>query len=50
MLRLMEVLLHTGTTVLGWRAANIHQAILASFGLAPATYTLNPIALTTCVR
>jgi hypothetical protein len=43
MLRLMEVLLHAGTTVLGWRTANIHQAILASFGLAPATYTLTQL-------
>jgi hypothetical protein len=43
MLRLMEVLLHAGTTVLGWRTANIHQAILTSFGLAPATYTLTQL-------
>jgi hypothetical protein len=43
MLRLMEVLLHTGTTILGWRAANIHHAILASFSLAPATYTLTQL-------
>jgi hypothetical protein len=38
MLRLMEVLLHTGTRVLGWRTAEIHQAILSSFALAPNTY------------
>jgi hypothetical protein len=31
----MEVLLHSGTTVLGWRTADIHQAILASFALSP---------------
>ena len=43
MLRLMEVLLHTGTKVLGWRAAEIHQAILSSFRLAPATYTLTQL-------
>ena len=43
MLRLMEVLLHTGTKVSGWRAAEIHQAILSSFRLAPATYTLTQL-------
>jgi hypothetical protein len=43
MLRLMEVLLHAGTRVLGWRTAEIHQAILASFSLAPATYTLTQL-------
>jgi hypothetical protein len=34
MIRLMEVLLHGGTTVVGRRTADIHQALLASFGLA----------------
>jgi hypothetical protein len=43
MLRLMEVLLHTGTKVSGWRAAEIHQAILSSFRLAPATYTVTQL-------
>jgi len=43
MLRLMEVLLHTGTKVLGWRTADIHQAILSSFSLAPANYTLTQL-------
>ena len=43
MLRLMEVLLHAGTKVLGWRTAEIHQAILASFSLAPAAYTLTQL-------
>ena len=43
MLRLMEVLLHTGTKVLGWRSAELHQAIVASFKLAPATYTLTQL-------
>jgi hypothetical protein len=40
MLRLMEVLLHAGTKVLGWRTTDIHQAILASFALTPESYTL----------
>jgi hypothetical protein len=43
MLRLMEVLLHGGTKVLGWRASEIHQAILASFHLTPTNYTLTQL-------
>jgi hypothetical protein len=43
MVRLMEVLLHAGTKVLGWRTAEIHQAMVASFSLAPATYTLTQL-------
>ena len=43
MLRLMEVLLHGGTKLLGWRSVEIHQAILASFHLAPAKYTLTQL-------
>ena len=42
-LRLMEVLLHAGTRVLGWRTAEIHRAILSSFSLAPAAYTLTQL-------
>jgi hypothetical protein len=43
MLRLMEVLLHSGTTVLGWRTADIHQAILASFALSPDRYSITQL-------
>jgi hypothetical protein len=43
MLRLMEVLLHAGTKVLGWRTIDIHQAILASFGLTPENYTITQL-------
>jgi hypothetical protein len=43
MLRLMEVLLHTGTNILGWRTAEIHQAILSSFTLAPDSYSLTQL-------
>jgi hypothetical protein len=43
MLRLMEVLLHAGTKVLGWRTAEIHQAILSSFGLTPDSYSLTQL-------
>jgi hypothetical protein len=40
MIRLMEVLLHAGTKIGGWRATEIHQAILEAFSLPPNSYTL----------
>src|SRR5207244_11525961 len=40
MMRLMEVLLHGGTQLNGWRSADIHQAILTSFSLSAERYTL----------
>jgi hypothetical protein len=43
MMRLMEVLLHGGTQLNGWRSADIHQAILTSFGLSPDSYTLTQL-------
>jgi hypothetical protein len=43
MMRLMEVLLHAGTQLNGWRSGDIHQAILTSFGLSPASYTLTQL-------
>jgi hypothetical protein len=43
MLRLMQVLLHTGTRVRGWRTAEIHQAILASFSLTSDRYSLTQL-------
>ena len=43
MIRLMEVLLHGGTQLDGWRSADIHQAILTTFGLSAATYTLTQL-------
>jgi hypothetical protein len=43
MMRLMEVLLHGGTQLNGWRSADIHHAILTTFGLAPATCTLTQL-------
>ncbi|MGH9386885.1 MAG: hypothetical protein ACRD2N_21650 [Vicinamibacterales bacterium] len=39
MLRLMEVLLHGGPQLAGWRTAQIHAAILQAFGLTPTTYS-----------
>jgi hypothetical protein len=43
MIRLMEVLLHTGTKIGGWRTAQIHQAILAAFALKAKHYTLTQL-------
>ena len=43
MIRLMEVLLHGGTTVGGWTAKQIHDAILTSFQLTAARYGLNQL-------
>jgi hypothetical protein len=43
MMRLMEELLHGGTQLNGWRSADIHQAILTTFGLSAATYTLTQL-------
>jgi hypothetical protein len=43
MLRLMEVLLHAGTKVLGWRTAEIHHAILTSYHLTPQRYSLTQL-------
>ena len=43
MIRLMEVLIHGGTQLNGWRSADIHQAILTSFGLSADKYTLTQL-------
>jgi hypothetical protein len=43
MIRLMEVLLHSGTKINGWRTADVHQAILTSFGIKPDKYTLTQL-------
>lgn len=43
MIRLMQVLLHARTTVGGWRAAQLHDAILMSFGLSAKRYGLNQL-------
>jgi hypothetical protein len=43
MMRLMEALLHGATQLNGWRSAEIHQAILASFGLSADRYTLTQL-------
>jgi len=43
MIRLMQVLLNGGTQLNGWRTAQMHQAILTAFGLAPHSYTLTQL-------
>ena len=43
MIRLMEVLLHCGTKIGGWRTAEIHAAILSAFGLKAKNYTLTQL-------
>jgi hypothetical protein len=42
-IRLMEVLLHGGTTVGGWTVKQIHQAVLTTFELSAKTYGLNQL-------
>jgi hypothetical protein len=43
MLRLMEVLLHGGTQLSGWRSVDIHQAVLTAFDRSPNAYTLTQL-------
>jgi hypothetical protein len=42
-IRLMEVLLHGGTTAGGWTAKQIHDALLTAFQLSAARYGLNQL-------
>jgi hypothetical protein len=39
----MEVLLHGGSQLAGWRTAQIHQSIRAAFGLPAEAYTLTQL-------
>ncbi len=41
MMRLMEVLLHRGPQLDGWRTAQIHEAILVAFSISAEAYSLN---------
>jgi hypothetical protein len=43
MMRLLEVLLHGGSQLAGWRAAQIHAAILEAFGLTAEAYSLTQL-------
>ena len=42
-IRLLEVLLHSGTQVGGWSARQIHQTLLTSFRLSDKSYGLNQL-------
>jgi len=43
MLRLMEVLLHGGSQLAGWRTADMHRAVLEAFAIAPDAYSLTQL-------
>ena len=42
-IRLLEVLLHNGSTIGGWTAKQIHQAVITTFQLSAKTYGLNQL-------
>jgi hypothetical protein len=42
-IRLLEVLLHNGTTVGGWTVKQIHEAVVTTFQLSRKTYGLNQL-------
>jgi hypothetical protein len=43
LIRLMEVLMHSGSSVSTWRTRDLHQALLKTFDLRPSTYTLTQL-------
>jgi hypothetical protein len=43
MIRLMEILLHSGTKLAGWRTQQIHQAVLKTYHLSPRAYGPNQL-------
>jgi hypothetical protein len=43
MIRLMEVLLHGGSQLNGWRSVQIWEAVRSAFALSPQAYTLNQV-------
>jgi hypothetical protein len=43
LIRLMEVLIHSGSSVSTWRSRDLHQALLKTFNLQPSTYTLTQL-------
>jgi len=42
-LRLMEVLLHGGSQLAGWRTADMHQAVCEAFSLTPEAYSITQL-------
>src|ERR1700756_3874328 len=43
MIRLMQLLLHADTTLGGWRAQQLHELVVTSFGLCDKRYGLNQL-------
>ena len=43
MIRLMQVLLHSGPTLTGWSSREIYQALLETFSLSAQQYTLTQL-------
>ena len=43
LIRLMQVLLHAGPTLSGWRTAQIHHRVLTTFDLDSETYSLTQL-------
>jgi hypothetical protein len=43
MLRLMEVLLHGGSQLAGWRTADMYRAVLEAFALSPEAYSMTQL-------
>jgi hypothetical protein len=43
MVRPMEVLLHGGSQLAGWRTAQMHSAVLTAFAITPAVYSLTQL-------
>jgi hypothetical protein len=43
MMRLMELLLHGGSQLAGWRSTQIHESVRAAFGLTAEPYTLTQL-------
>jgi hypothetical protein len=43
MVRLMEVFLHPGSQLAGWRTSDLHRAVLEAFTLTPQAYSLTQL-------
>ena len=43
LLRLMEVLLHGGSQLTGWRTADMHRAVREAFAMTPEAYSLTQL-------
>lgn len=43
MIRLMEILIHSGASISSWRTHDLHQTLLKTFGLQPQAYRLGQL-------